>query len=191
MQAIASEKERQVVMNSDAKILDNSTQEGGFMVFPAHLMPDGEEFRGQLPESGLDKDVLASWVANVRGQYNAREKRKDAEASERGAVLRDAEESGATLTDERGRRISSEEKVVPPSKEALDTYLKSQISDIDGSLSYLGEQHTELANELGKIAREISKLHKEQDILLDMLQHYEEVTDDTSDVCRETGEENH
>lgn len=188
--SVESEAVRQSIQDSDAKILDHSSQEDGFMVFPANLMPDGEPFRGQLPPEGPNTEVLMSWVSNVRGQYNARKERKDAEASERGKVLRDAEESRPAITDERGRSLSSAAETVSNAQEELGTYLESQIALLSQQLdeqfraiSY-AETHIEALRE--DYERTKSDLVRTRSTLL----HYRELSDDTSEVRREDGEEN-
>ena len=80
------------VLASDIKIVDATTRtaaDGGFtLLFPGVFMPDGEDFTGRV-DGPLEPAKLRTWCETVRGVYNARQSRKEAEETRRGD-LRDA-----------------------------------------------------------------------------------------------------
>ena len=147
MNAISTPQEQMEVLASDVKLLDASKIADGYIVYPAHLMPDGEEFRGKLPPDGANNNVLQAWCDNVRGQYDARKESKEsAQTSSNEAARVDRERRDATAGEPRAVQ-GTEEVSVPSLEESLETVLKRR-------LELLLVKHSELDDKYDKLVTE-------------------------------------
>jgi hypothetical protein len=123
--------ELQDLMASDVKIVDSSlrTTYSGHpaLMFPAEYMPDGIPYIAQVPEK-LDPAVLRGWCNSVRGEWNARQGRKEAEAA-RAAELRQQSADGQDApADKLGAGGSSTAQGGEAGEEGLEKYLEAEVA---------------------------------------------------------------
>ena len=148
MIAVKSESERLDLIASDVKIIESSTIEDGFITFPPEYMPDGREYRGQLPPDGINNELLQTWCGNVRSQYDAREESKRAEKAIREEADGVARGGQATPSTESGGVRGAKEASVPAVEEGLYQILTTRLEILKARQVSLSQEHDELTTRL-------------------------------------------
>lgn len=147
MNATTSSKEQMEVLASDVKLLEASKIADGFIRYPASLMPDGEEFSGKLPDSGVNNNVLQMWCANVRSQYDARKEIQDDAEASRGEAARADRERQNPPARESGGVPTTEERSVPALEESLEAILTRRLELLVVKHGELDAKYDELVTE--------------------------------------------
>jgi len=121
------------LLSSDVRIVDSTSRtvdsERGVQTlrFPGHLMPDGRDFLGEAP-ARLDPTILRGWCNSVRGEFDARQSRKDAETVRSSGVSPQGNDAGNNATGKPVPVGEGSEGDGEGGEASLDEYLQAQVA---------------------------------------------------------------
>lgn len=147
------------LLSSDVRIVDSTsrTVDSGRGVqtlrFPGHLMPDGKDFLGEAPEK-LDPTILRGWCNSVRGEFDARQSRKESAQVRPDGVHPESSPQGDKPSGEPISTGAGAEGNGAGSEASLDEYLQAEVAKWAKHQRRAAEDITALGEQIDARVRE-------------------------------------
>lgn len=128
------------------------TPSGWKATIPGEYMPDDKPFVAVLQGDKMTASMVEQFYTAVKGAYNARQERKEAEADRRAL----AEGDGGRRPDRNerpGNDAPPSEAAAPETQEGVEEYLKSQISRLAKFAAGYVLERDELLQRIAEIER--------------------------------------
>jgi hypothetical protein len=170
----------EIVMSKDVGLLEHhtireQTSDGLKLTLKEDIMPDGKPCVAVLQGvTKLDGKVVQTWFNYVRGEYDARENKQEAEAAQRKEASRTGGGGAHTGPVLHGGSSVATEAAVQEREASVEAILQAKIASTSRSITFVEEQiaatmaaldglkkqHVDLETELGRVVRAIKALRE-------------------------------
>lgn len=174
------------ILNSDTQIIDNTRRldngDGTIRLrIGGDLFVDGNECT-MIVQAPLNLQGLQAWCQYVRGEWNERKNREEAEAARKEEARRIAEAKETADAATRGGSTVSVENSAEVGEETLEATLRAKIALLDRARSWWQDAATSARTRYTECESQLKRIDREHRVALGLLRTYiEEMKDDSSE----------